>query len=254
MNRFDEKVIIITNANSTIGAATAGRFLAEGASVVLSGDTESLRETASGLDWRRILFHEGNLSEEAYAERLVEDTVSQFGRVDVLVNNVQSAKSRPLPNNTTEQWGKVTEQWHKMMPNDLDGVFFAVRSALPHLLQTRGAIVNVSLASENGGDRGASVYNTARGAVKKLTRTVAIEVASQGVRVNAVSPRLTSTAIANDFENTDSFLIQSMERIPVGRGAAAEEVAGVIVFLASEDATFVNGVDLPVDGGFTTAD
>jgi meso-butanediol dehydrogenase/(S,S)-butanediol dehydrogenase/diacetyl reductase len=158
-----------------------------------------------------------------------------------------------LLNTVADQWNKVTEPWHQVMSNDADCVFFAVRSALPHLLQTRGAVVNVSLTAENGGDQGGVSYNTARGAVRKLTRTVAQELASQGVRVNVVSPRLTSTVLSGTVENSDSFIAQSREPVSVGRVAVAEEVAGVIAFLASEDAAFVNGIDLPVDGGFTAA-
>ncbi|AFL87480.1 dehydrogenase of unknown specificity, short-chain alcohol dehydrogenase like protein [Terriglobus roseus DSM 18391] len=252
MNRFDNKVIIITNADTGIGAATAKRFILEGASVVLNAcHKESLREMTNGISGRRILLHEGNVSERAYIERLVEETVSQFGRLDVLINNIQSASSKQNHGDTTERLLKMTEQLHKVTPSDVDCVFQAVRSALPHLLHTRGAVVNVLFPPEVGIEQGGSSYNSARGAVSRLTRTVAGDLAGEGVRVNVVSPRLTSMVLAGDFENSDSFYPKSGEVVSIGRGASAEEVAGVIAFLASEDASFVNGIDLPVDGGFT---
>ncbi len=247
MNRFDGKVVIVTGAGSGIGAATAKRFLAEGASVVLNGRRkEKLAETADGIDPARVLLHNGDVSDEAYLTRLVEDTVSKFGRIDVLVNNAGVAVFGPILNTTTEQWRKV-------MGIDVDGVYFAIRAALPQLLKTGGSIVNVSSVSGLGGDWGGSIYNAAKGAVTNLTRALALELGSQGVRVNAVNPSLTSTEMTASFEDNEPLIAKFKDRLPIGRGAKPEEVAGVIAFLASQDAAFVNGVNLPIDGGVTAS-
>lgn len=253
MNRFDKKVVIITNADTVIGAATAKRFLSEGATVALNIGSDEIGELKNLEDGPRVLMHEGDVSQKVYIEHLIADTVSRFGRVDVLVNNIQPATQRPSADTMSDQWGKVAEQWHQKTSNDADCVFLAVQSALPHLLQTKGAIVNVSLAGDHPPEQQGSQYNSVRSAVRKLTRTAAYELASQGVRVNVVSPRLTSLLPAGNFENNDTFIIPSREPISVGRVADADEIAGVVTFLASEDAAFVNGVDLPVDGGFAIA-
>ncbi len=243
MGRFEGKVVIVTGAGSGIGAATARRFLQEGALVVLNGRREhKLHETLTGVDAGKALVHPGDISDEAYVKRLVEDTVTRFEKLDVLVNNAGFAIFGPFAQTTTEDWRRT-------MATDLDGVFFGTREALPHLLKTRGSIVNLSSASGLGGDWGMSAYNAAKGAVTNFTRALALEYGAQGVRINAVAPSFTSTEATGDLEKNEAVLAAFRERLPIGRAATPDEVAAVIAFLASDDARFVNGVILPVDGG-----
>ena len=146
MNRFEGKVIIITGAGSGIGAATARRFLQEGAFIVLNGRREhKLRETLAGFDAGKALVHPGDVSDEAYVKGMVEDTVARFGKLDVVVNNAAMAIFGAFEKTTTQDWRKV-------MGTDLDSVYFASREAMPHLLRTRGTIINLSSASGLGGD------------------------------------------------------------------------------------------------------
>ena len=243
MNRFEGKIVIVTGAGSGIGAATARRFLQEGAYVVANGRRENkLHETIAGSDAAKSLVHPGDVSDEAYVKRLVKATITKFGKLDVLVNNAGMAIFGPFAKTTTKEW-------RKLMATDLDGVFFACREALPHLLKTKGSIINLSSASGLGGDWGLSSYNAAKGAITNFTRALALEYGSRGVRINAVAPSLTSTEATAFLEKNKAAMAAFFDRIPIGRAAKPEEVAGVIAFLASEDAVFVNGVILSVDGG-----
>jgi meso-butanediol dehydrogenase / (S,S)-butanediol dehydrogenase / diacetyl reductase len=144
MSRFEGKVVIVTGAGSGIGAGTARRFLKEGATVVVNGRREhKLRETIAGVDTAKLLVHPGDVSDETYVKRLVIDTVAKFGKLDVLVNNAGMAIFGPFEQTTTEVWRKT-------MGTDLDSVYFASREALPHLLKTKGSIVNECLQRGEG--------------------------------------------------------------------------------------------------------
>lgn len=247
MTKFAGKVAIVTGAGSGIGKATAGRFSRDGAAVVLVGRTAAkLEDVARELDPDRTLVYATDVSDQSAAAAMVAATLEHFGRLDVLVNNAGVVTMGPFLEISAEDWRKV-------MAIDVDSVFFCTRAALPSLLETKGNIVNLSSASGLGGDWNMSVYNTAKGAVTNLTRSLALELGPKGVRVNAVNPSLTLTDMAQDIKSNPELLAKFAERIPLGRGTEAAEIADAIAFLASEDARFVTGVNLPVDGGLSAS-
>lgn len=245
--RFDGKVVIVTGAGSGIGAATARLFSQEGACVVLAGRrTEKLQAVAAGLSADRTFVRKTDVADEADVSALIAATIERFGRLDTLVNNAGVGAAGPLA--TAE-----TALWKDVMATNVDGVFYACRAAIPHLLKTKGSIVNVSSVSGIGGDWYMAMYNASKGAVSNFTRGLALEFGVRGVRVNAVNPSLTVSEMTAGMLGSDALMAKFKERIPLGRAAAAEEVAPVIAFLASDDARFVNGVNLPVDGGLSAS-
>ncbi|MER7437947.1 SDR family oxidoreductase [Pseudonocardia alni] len=250
MGTKDGTVAIVTGAGSGIGAATARRFAADGATVVLTGRTkEKLDDVVAGADpavAERMHVLVADSSDEEAITHLVDEVASGFGRLDTLVNN--AAVARP---GTAEQTS--TEQWRFVHAVDVDGVFFASRAAVPHLRTTRGSIVNVTSVSGLGGDWANVAYNSAKGAVVNLTRAMALDHGGEGVRVNAVSPSLTHTEMTEGMTGDEDLISRFADRIPIGRGGEPAEVADVIAFLAGPDARFVTGVNLPVDGGLSAS-
>ena len=243
MSRFTGKTVLVTGASSGIGAATARRFSEEGANVVLVARSEDkLKQVTTNLEAARTLVHVTDVGDEAAVEAMVKAALERFGQLDVLVNNAGTAVSGDI----TEI---ATKDYRRVMATDVDGVFFACRASLPYLVKTKGSIINTSSVSGLGGDWGMSVYNLAKGAVSNLTRALAMDYGPKGVRVNAVAPTVTRTCMTEDMFNDKALMDKFMERIPLDRPGEPEDVAAAITYLASEDARFVTGVILPVDGG-----
>jgi meso-butanediol dehydrogenase / (S,S)-butanediol dehydrogenase / diacetyl reductase len=246
-DRFKDKVVIVTGAASGIGEATARRFSAEGATVVLvDRQREMLEKVLGELPPDRTLAHVVDVADPRAVNDMIAMIVKRFGRLDVLVNNAGIHEGGDP--------AKITdEQWRKVMATDADSVFFGCRAAIPHLEKTKGSIVNTASVSGTGGDWGMSPYNAAKGAVVNLTRALAMDLGKKGVRVNSVCPSLTRTGMTADMMDDKDLLSKFAERIPLGRVCEAREVAAVIAFLASEDASFMTGANVAVDGGVSAS-
>jgi meso-butanediol dehydrogenase/(S,S)-butanediol dehydrogenase/diacetyl reductase len=249
MERFGDKVVLVTAAGSGIGAAAAARVLAEGARGLLIADidAERLERQAAALSAPdRVLAHRADVTEEAQVEAMVAAAVARFGALDVLVNNAGFGSFGRVTDVSTENWRRVQAVC-------LDSVFFGCRAAMPHLKARRGAVVNTASISGLFGDYGFAAYNAAKGAVVNLTRNLAIDHARDGVRVNAVCPGLTATPLTLKFTGRQDVMAEYGRRIPMGRPGRPEEMAAAIAFLASDDASYVTGHCLAVDGGLTAA-
>ena len=243
MERFKDKVALITGAGSGIGAATARRLSDEGATLVLVGRTQDkLDAVAAELPAERTTVIPADVADANAVNALFERVIADHGRLDILVNNAGKATVGAITDTDDDTWRQI-------MGINVDGVFHCCRAALPHLVASKGNIVNTSSVSGIGGDWGMSVYNASKGAVTNFTRALALDHGRDGVRVNAVCPSLTRTDMASGVFEKNHLLDRFAERMPLGVGAEPADVASVIAFLASEDARFVSGVNLPVDGG-----
>ena len=249
MSRFTGKVVAVTGAASGIGEAVARRFAAEGAALALAdSDADKLGKLATDLAGAEgeVMQSVVDVSSHDEVKRFVGDVASRFGGIDVVCNIAG-----------VDHLGQVDEggidEWRRIMSTDVDGVFFMCRETIAHLRERRGCIINMSSVSGIGGDWNHSFYNAAKGAVTNFTRALALDEAKHGVRVNAVNPSYTKTPMTSGMAEQPELIRKFEERIPMGRGGEPDDVAGVVAFLASDDARFVTGVNLPVDGGLSAS-
>ena len=240
------KVALVTGASSGIGAATAIAFAENGWSVMAAGRDEArLEEVADVAD--NIVTWTGDLEDAETCEELVADTIDEFGNLDCLVNS-----AGVFLRGTVEDTDDDT--WRKTMSINLDVPFFLSRAALPHLLKTAGSIVNI--ASNWGlraGER-AAAYTASKGGLILLSQSMAKDHAADGVRINAVCPGAVDTPMLTasadeEGEDVDEFLAMIAEESPNGRIADPEDVAALVLFLASDAARHITGTAIPIDGG-----
>jgi meso-butanediol dehydrogenase/(S,S)-butanediol dehydrogenase/diacetyl reductase len=236
----NSRVAIVTGAGSGIGRATAVRLAADGYRVTLAGRRESALKETAGLIGDSALVGVCDVTDAEAVQAMVSTTAQTFGRIDVVVNNAGISRSGAFS-------GVTVGEWREVMAADVESILLVTQAALPFLLERGGSVVNVASVAGLGGDPGMTIYNAAKGAVVNLTRSLAVEFAAQGVRVNAVAPSLTATDATADIPDDD--VAEFVRRIPMGRAAEPAEIADVIAFLAGQDSRFVTGVVLPIDGG-----
>lgn len=243
--RVQDKVVIITGAANGIGAATARIFAREGAKVVAADinrqDGERLvQELREG--GAEAIFVEVNVAEEASAQRLMERTLEAFGRIDVLINNAGIHRDGWLVKMSEEAWDLVIDV-------NLKGVFNCGKHAAKVMMdQGRGVIINTTSVVGLYGNMGQSNYAASKFGVIGLTKTWAKELAPRGIRVNAVAPGYTMTAMMDTVP--EKILSAIKEKTPLKRLGEPEDVAYAYLYLASDEASYVNGAVLSVDGGF----
>lgn len=237
------KVAVVTGGASGIGEFTARAMVNEGAKVVIADMNDELGfKLVKELNENAIYVHV-NVTNEADVEKMIATAVSTFGQVDILVNNAGIGSLSP----TADQ---SLEDWRKLLAVNLDGVFLAAKHAIKAMQKSGGgSIVNIASILGHVGQAQTAAYAASKGGVVNFTRAIAVEYAKENIRVNAVCPGYINTPLLDQLdENMKNHLISLH---PIGRLGKSEEVAKAILFLASDDASFVTGANLLVDGGYT---
>ena len=247
---MDKPVILITGALTGIGRATAVAFAHKSANLVVAGRhdeagkalAEELRSSGAQAE-----FINADVRDEDDVRALVDQTVEQFGRLDIAVNN---AGTEGLVGPITDQ---TAENYAATFDTNVLGVILSMKHEVRVMQPQRsGSIVNISSTYGHKGAAGASVYAGSKHAVEGITKSVALEVARSGIRVNAVAPGPTDTAMLTRFTGTPANKERSAANVPMGRLGRSEELANAIIFIASDEASYMTGHILNVDGGHTT--
>lgn len=249
MNRLAGKVALVTGGNAGIGEAIAKSFVREGAAVAITGRRQEeldrvVREI--GPDSGRVIALAGSVTDDGHARSAVAEVVQRFGAVDILINNAGVGEfGRRLHELDDETWARVLDV-------NLTGVFRMTRAAIPEMLkQGRGAIINISSIASLVGIPYLPVYAASKGALDALTRAIAIDYANDGIRCNVVNPGLIATPMAAPLMANPEQLDPILAHYPIRRPGKPEEVAAMVLYLASDEAAWVTGGTFTIDGGMT---
>jgi NAD(P)-dependent dehydrogenase (short-subunit alcohol dehydrogenase family) len=245
MKRLEGKVAVVTGGNSGIGLATAKRFQQEGARVAISGRSKQTLDEAVRTIGNGVLAVQADVAKLADLDKLYREVSQKLGKIDVLFVNAGVAKFAPLAE-TSES------TYDEQFDINIKGAYFTIQKALP-LLNDGASIILTSSVADSKGQVGATAYAATKAALRSLARTAAAELVGRGIRVNTVAPGPIVTPIFGKTglpkEALDEFAKEIAAKVPMKRFGQPEEVAGTVAFLASQDASYITGVEINVDGG-----
>ena len=243
--RLKDKTAIITGGGTGIGLATARAFCQEGAKVILFGRRkEKLEKAVEKLGGSAIIV-QGDMTNNNDLDKLINETLHNFKKIDVLVNNAGLFNGSPLHEISDSQWDEI-------MDINIRSVFQLTRRVLPAMLsQKYGSIIHISSILGLIAVPQVAAYNVSKGALNQFSRSIAVEYGSSGIRSNSICPGLIATDMTADLMQDADLMKEWSKEYPIGRFGKPEDVANACLYLASDESSFVTGITLPVDGGFT---
>jgi NAD(P)-dependent dehydrogenase (short-subunit alcohol dehydrogenase family) len=245
MKRFEGKVAVVTGGNSGIGLATAKRLQEEGAKVAIAGRSRKTLDEAVRTIGNGVVAVQADVAKLTDVDKLYAEVSKKLGKIDVLFVNAGVAKFAPLAETSESLYDENFDI-------NIKGAYFTIQKALPFLKDGASIILNTSVAGSTG-NPGTSAYSATKAALRSLARTTAAELVGRGIRVNTVAPGPVVTPIIEKTglpkEAVDQFSKEIVAKVPMKRFGQPEEVAGVVAFLASQDASYITGVEINVDGG-----
>jgi NAD(P)-dependent dehydrogenase (short-subunit alcohol dehydrogenase family) len=245
MSRLQGKVAVVTGGNSGIGLASAQRLHAEGARVVISGRDQKTLDSAVATLGAGAIAIRADVSNLADIDQLFSQVASRLGKIDVLFANAGVAKFAAYADSTDSLFDE-------MFAINVKGVYFTIQKAIPHLNDAASVILNTSVVSTKGAEN-MGIYAATKAAVRSFARTAAAELKTRNIRVNAVAPGPIATPIFGRSglteEQIEGFKAGIAASVPLHRLGRPEEIAGAVAFLASDDASYITGIELNVDGG-----
>ena len=243
--RLKDKTAIITGGGTGIGLATAHAFYQEGAKIILFGRRkEKLEKAVEKLGGSAIIV-QGDMTNNNDLDQLINETLHNFKKIDILVNNAGLFNGSPLHEISDSQWDEI-------MDINIRSVFQLTRRVLPAMLsQKYGSIIHISSILGLIAVPQVAAYNVSKGALNQFSRSIAVEYGSSGIRSNSICPGLIATDMTADLMKDVDLMKEWSKDYPIGRFGKPEDVANACLYLASDESSFVTGITLPVDGGFT---
>ena len=243
--RLKDKIAIITGGGTGIGLATARAFCQEGAKVILFGRRKEKLEKAVEKLGGSAMIVQGDMTNNNDLDKLINETLHNFKKIDILVNNAGLFNGSPLHEISDSQWDEI-------MDINIRSVFQLTRRVLPVMLsQKYGSIIHISSILGLIAVPQVAAYNVSKGALNQFSRSIAVEYGSSGIRSNSICPGLIATDMTADLMKDADLMNEWSKEYPIGRFGKPEDVANACLYLASDESSFVTGITLPVDGGFT---